>query len=207
MVSPHPYNRLHSQMANTELRHEQHVQGRQHVLISVEDAEANGIKDGDLVELYNDRGTVIAGARVTDQIMKGVASLEEGGWLQFDSKGRCNSGSINVITTSVAASGLSQATSANTCIASLRKCTDAESDNLAFEPPVIEVSEGLGLDIAALSLTARATELKGATLADMTPGEKLFYGRCTLCHVARERVISPSGNGAVSPIVCSHVLA
>lgn len=186
VVSPHPYNRLHSQMANTELRFEQHVQGRQHVLISVEDAEANGIKDGDLVELYNDRGTVIAGARVTDQIMAGVASLEEGGWLQFDSKGRCNSGSINVITTSVAASGLSQATSANTCIANLRKCVDPESENLAFEPPVIVESTGLGLDVAALGLVARATKLKGATLADMSPGEQLFYGRCTLCHVARE---------------------
>ncbi|MCQ9615764.1 molybdopterin-dependent oxidoreductase [Paenalcaligenes niemegkensis] len=186
VVSPHPYNRLHSQMANTELRFEQHVQGRQHVLISVEDAEANGIKDGELVELYNKRGTVIAGARVTDQIMKGVASLEEGGWLQFDAKGRCNSGSINVITTSIAASGLSQATSANTCVASLRKCTDPESDNLAFEPPVIEESNGLGLDVAAMSLVARTNELKGATMADMTPGEKLFYGRCTLCHVARE---------------------
>lgn len=186
VVSPHPYNRLHSQMANTEVRNIEHVQGRQHVLISIEDAEANGIADGDLVELYNDRGTVICGARVTDQIMKGVVSLEEGGWIQLDSKGRCNSGSINMITTSVAASSLSQATSANTCIASLRKCTDPESENLAFEPPAIEKAGDLGIDVAALNLIARAQELKGATLADMSPGEQLFYGRCTLCHVARE---------------------
>lgn len=186
VVSPHPYNRLHSQMANTELRHEQHIQGRQHVLISVEDAQANGINDGDLVELYNERGTVICGARVTDQIMKGVASLEEGGWIQLDGKGRCNSGSINMITPSIAASGLSQATSANTCLASVRKCTDPESENLAFEPPAIIEGGELGLDVKAMNLAARAYELRGATLADMSPGEQLFYGRCTLCHVARE---------------------
>ncbi len=186
VVSPHPYYRLHSQMANTKVRNEEHVQGRQHVLISVEDAEEQGIADGDLVELYNDRGTVICGARVTDKIMKGVASLEEGGWIQLDSQGRCNSGSINMITTSIASSGLSQATSANTCIAGLRKCTDAESENKAFEPPVIEKSDGLGLDIEDMDLVGRAQELKGAAMADMTQGEQLFYGRCTLCHVARE---------------------
>lgn len=186
VVSPHPFNRLHSQMANTDLRFEEHVQGRQHVLISPDDAEANGIKDGDLVELFNERGATIAGARVTEQIMKGVVSLEEGGWVQFDSKGRCNSGSINVITTSIAASGLSQATSANTCIANLRKCEDPESENLAFEPPVIEQAGDLGLDVAAMKLAERAQALKGATLGSMTTGEKLFYGRCTLCHVARE---------------------
>ncbi|PLC53012.1 trimethylamine-N-oxide reductase [Pollutimonas nitritireducens] len=186
VVSPHPFNRLHSQMANTDLRNEQHIQGRQHVLVSLEDAKANGIKDGDLVELFNERGAVIAGARVTEQIMKGVVSLEEGGWVQFDSKGRCNSGSINVITTSVPASGLSQATSANTCVASLKKCIDPESENRAFEPPAIEQNKGIALDIASMNLATRAQNLKGATLGSMSPGEKLFYGRCTLCHVARE---------------------
>jgi len=187
VVSPHPFNRLHSQMANTELRHEEHVQGRQHVLISIEDAQANGIEEGDLVELFNDRGITIAGARVTDQIMQGVASLEEGGWVQFDSKGRCNSGSINVITTSLAASGLSQATSANTCLAGLRKCIDPESENLAFEPPEIEEApQDLLIDAASMNLMARAQAVKGATMGSMGPGEKLFYGRCTLCHVAKE---------------------
>lgn len=186
VVSPHPFNRLHSQMANTDVRLEEHIQGRQHVLISVEDAKEFGISDGDLVELYNDRGTVICGARVTDQIMKGVASLEEGGWIQLDSKGRCNSGSINMITTSIPASGLSQATSANTCLAFLRKCTDAESENLAFEPPAITEAAQVKLDVAAMNLGPRAHALRGATLAELSPGEKLFYGRCTLCHVARE---------------------
>jgi trimethylamine-N-oxide reductase (cytochrome c) len=186
VVSPHPFNRLHSQMANSALRNEEHIQGRQHVLISVEDARANGIRDGDLVELSNERGTVIAGARVTDQIMEGVASLEEGGWLQFDSKGRCNSGSINVITTSIAASGLSQATSANTCLATLRKCTDPESENLAFEPPLIEEPTRPAVDVKSLNFAKRAAALKGATLGALSEGERLFYGRCTLCHIARE---------------------
>src|SRR5690606_39453329 len=58
--------------------------------------------------------------------------------------------------------------------------------NLAFEPPAIIEGGELGLDGKAMNLAARAYELRGATLADMSPGEQLFYGRCTLCHAARE---------------------
>jgi trimethylamine-N-oxide reductase (cytochrome c) len=186
VLNPHPFNRLHSQMANADIRKYDNVQGRQHVRISVEDAAANGIKDGDLVELHNDRGALIAGARVTDKIMKGVVSLEEGNWVQFDSRGRCNSGSINVLTTSIASSGLSQATSANTCIASLKECDDAESENRAFEPPIIERGKELALNFGTVSFSERATRLRGKRLARMSAGERLFYERCTLCHVPQE---------------------
>lgn len=185
VVSPHPRMRIHSQMAQSDTRKYENVKGRQHVRISVEDAQANGIKDGDLVELYNDRGAVIAGAVVSDKIMKGVASLEEGNWVQFDSKGRCNNGSINTITTSIASSDLSQATSANTCIASLKKCIDAEEVVLAYEPPARHETAA-NIDIAALKLQQRAMGLRSESLSGMTPGEKLFYERCTVCHVPRE---------------------
>jgi len=185
VLSPHPRMRVHSQMANANVREYENVQGRQHVRISVEDARANGIKDGDLVELYNDRGTVIAGAQVSDLIMHGVVSLEEGNWMQLDSKGRCNSGSINMLTASKACSDLSQATSANTCIANLRKCTDAESENRAYEPPMIEQNASR-IEFPPEHFAARAAAIRNATLAHMTPGEKLFYERCTVCHVAHE---------------------
>jgi len=185
VVSPHPYMRLHSQMANADIRKYENVRGRQHLLISPEDAKANGIKDGDLVELGNSRGKLIAGAVVTDKIMKGVVSLEEGNWIQLDSKGRCNSGSINMITTSKACSTLSQATSANSCIADIKKCTDAESENLAFVPPTAAMSV-YTIDIPAMRLIERANNVRHAAVADLSPGEKLFYERCTLCHVPRE---------------------
>ncbi len=185
VVSPHPFMRLHSQMANADIRKYQNVRGRQHVLISLEDAAEKGIKNGDLVELGNERGRLIAGAVVTDKIMKGVVSLEEGNWLQLDSKGRCNSGAINMLTTSKASSTLSQATSANTCIADLKKCIDAESENLAFEPPHEEMNV-FAIDIDAMNLIDRSIAVRHTAVADLSPGEKLFYERCTLCHVPRE---------------------
>src|SRR5690625_5018170 len=76
VVSPHPYMRLHSQMAYADIRDILNVQGREFVLISKQDADERGIQDGDLVEVYNDRGALIAGARVSDKIRPGVSSID-----------------------------------------------------------------------------------------------------------------------------------
>ncbi|HCQ65248.1 MAG TPA: trimethylamine-N-oxide reductase [Rhodobacteraceae bacterium] len=187
VVSPHPWFRLHSQMDQSEkLRALYKVQGREPVRISTEDAASRGIEDGDLVELFNDRGTVIAGAVVSDDIMPGVVSIYEGAWPSLDSKGRCNSGLVNFLTSTQPSSGLAQATTANTVLVEMRKCEDPEGPNMAYEKPAIiddmdlaEIDEDkLGLD--------RLEELTAALYADMTPGEKMFFERCTVCHAPRE---------------------
>lgn len=187
VVSPHPYYRLHSQMNNAEpVRKLYTVQTREPLLINAEDAKARGIADGDLVELYNKRGSVIVGARVSDNIMPGVVSLQEGAWPQLDSKGRCNNGLVNFITSSRRTSGLSQAATANTCLASLRKCTDADpGGSKAFEPPKIINKTDLKIDTAFYGL-ARAEALREKATASLTPGEKLYYQRCTVCHGPRD---------------------
>ncbi|QFT33205.1 Dimethyl sulfoxide/trimethylamine N-oxide reductase precursor [Labrenzia sp. THAF82] len=184
VVSPHPFNRIHSQFAQSDLRHELNVQDREFLLINSEDAAERGIEDGDLVELHNERGALIAGARVSDNIMRGVASLYEGAWLSFDSKGRCNSGAINILTSSRASSGLSQATTANTCIAKMRKATDVDGPNQAYEPPKTTI-DVVSLDTSGFGLE-RADNLQETFTANMEPGEKLFYEYCTLCHVPQD---------------------
>ncbi|MUI54758.1 molybdopterin-dependent oxidoreductase [Aliivibrio fischeri] len=184
VVSPHPYMRLHSQLANTEVRKYESVQGRQYVLINDMDAQKHGIRSGQLVEIYNERGRVIAGAKVSDQIMPGVISLEEGAWLQFDSQGRCNSGSINVLTSSQACSDLSQANSANTCLAYIQRCRDPESSNLAFEPPrTVTVDNDIRVDKVNTTLGKVNTS---SSETKQSVGEVLFYQRCTMCHSAKD---------------------
>ena len=186
VVSPHPYWRLHSQMNNSEtLRKRYTVQTREPLTLSPEDAKAHGIQDGDLVELYNERGAVVVGARVSDKIMPGVVSLYEGAWPQLDSKGRCNNGLINFLTSSRQASGLTQATTANTCIASIRKCTDADPGGTrAFQPPKIARSD-VRFDEKFFG-TDRAFALREKATASLTPAEKIFYQRCTVCHGPRD---------------------
>ncbi|WP_127115152.1 molybdopterin-dependent oxidoreductase [Shimia sediminis] len=187
VVSPHPWFRLHSQMDQSKtLRDLYKVQGREPVRINAQDAAKRGIEDGDLVELYNDRGTVIAGAVVSDDIMPGVVSIYEGCWPSLDSKGRCNSGLVNFITSTQRASGLSEATSANTTLIEMRKCEDPEGPNLAYEKPAI-ISDMVisSIDDEKLGLD-RLGDLTEALYADMTPGEQMFFERCTVCHAPRE---------------------
>ncbi|MCR9085707.1 MAG: molybdopterin-dependent oxidoreductase [Rhodobacteraceae bacterium] len=185
VVSPHPYNRIHSQFAQADLRDELNIQDREFLRISPEDAQARGIADGELVELYNNRGSVIVGARVDDGIMPGVVSLYEGAWLSFDRKGRCNSGAINILTSSRPSSGLSQATTANSCLARLRKAEGVDGPNLAYQAPNFTDDEQLALDPALFGLE-RAQDVASEFMANMDPGEKIFYERCTLCHIPRD---------------------
>ncbi|NDR55707.1 molybdopterin-dependent oxidoreductase [Aliiruegeria sabulilitoris] len=187
VVSPHPWFRLHSQMDQSEsLRALYKVQGREPVRISTEDAASRGIEDGDLVELYNDRGTVIAGAVVSDDIMPGVVSIYEGAWPSLDSKGRCNSGLVNFLTSTQPSSGLAQATTANTVLVEMRKCEDPEGPNRAYEKPaIIDNMEIAAIDDDKLGLD-RLYDLTEKLYADMGPGEKMFFERCTVCHAPRE---------------------
>ncbi|TET57509.1 MAG: dehydrogenase [Dehalococcoidia bacterium] len=42
------------------------------------EAEKRGIKNGDVISIYNDRGTVLAGASITERIMPGVVYIDHG---------------------------------------------------------------------------------------------------------------------------------
>lgn len=81
LQSCHPDKRLHSQMCESEeFRATYAVQGREPVYINPIDAKAKGIKDGDLVRVFNGRGQLLAGAVLTDSYPRGVIRIEEGAW-------------------------------------------------------------------------------------------------------------------------------
>lgn len=66
--------------------------------INPTDAAARGIADGNMVEVFNDRGIIRIPAKVTARIMRGVTSLSQGGWFTPDENGVDTRGSINVLT-------------------------------------------------------------------------------------------------------------
>jgi anaerobic dimethyl sulfoxide reductase subunit A len=70
----------------------------QAVLINGQDARARGIRDGDSVRVFNDRGEMIIPACVTERLMPGVALLPAGAWYSPDEKGMDRGGCANVLT-------------------------------------------------------------------------------------------------------------
>ena len=62
------------------------------------DAEKREISDGDLVDIYNERGRVRIPAVITERIIEGVVAMTQGGWYTPDQNGTDIRGSINVLT-------------------------------------------------------------------------------------------------------------
>ena len=46
--------------------------------INPADAAAYGIQDGDIVKVFNDRGTILTGARISERIVKGSVMVHKG---------------------------------------------------------------------------------------------------------------------------------
>ena len=62
------------------------------------DAEARGIKGGDMLRVWNDRGETRVPARLALRIMPGVTALAEGAWYMPGKDGVDRGGSFNVLT-------------------------------------------------------------------------------------------------------------
>ncbi|MFM2589395.1 trimethylamine-N-oxide reductase TorA [Vibrio sp. TBV020] len=140
LQSCHPDKRLHSQMCESEeFRATYAVQGREPVYINPTDAKAKGIKDGDLVRVFNDRGQLLAGAVLTDSYPRGVIRIEEGAWygpLNEKEGAICTYGDPNTLTMDIGSSELAQATSANTCIVDFEKFTGKVPPVTSFGGPI-----------------------------------------------------------------------
>ncbi|EGU38170.1 hypothetical protein VII00023_19579 [Vibrio ichthyoenteri ATCC 700023] len=140
LQSCHPDKRLHSQMCESdEFRATYTVQGREPVYINPLDAKAKGIKDGDLVRVFNDRGQLMAGAVLTDSYPRGVIRIEEGAWygpLSEKVGAICTYGDPNTLTLDIGSSELAQATSANTCIVDFEKFKGKVPPVTSFGGPI-----------------------------------------------------------------------
>lgn len=73
------------------------------------DADTRQIRQGDMVEVFNDRGRVRIEAKVTEHIVEGCVALSEGAWYTPDRNGVDTRGSINVLTMTHKATPLAKA--------------------------------------------------------------------------------------------------
>ncbi|MGS0682334.1 trimethylamine-N-oxide reductase TorA [Shewanella sp. 125m-7] len=148
LQSCHPDKRLHSQMCeSTEYRETYTVQGREPVYLNPEDAKQRGIKSGDIVRVFNDRGQLIAGAVVSDKFPEGVIRIQEGAWYgpvgkDGSKEGGAEIGALdsygdpNTLTLDIGTSKLAQACSAYTCLVDYEKYQGKVPAVSSFSGPV-----------------------------------------------------------------------
>ena len=77
------------------------VAGREAVAINPEDAKRRGITEGDVLRVYNARGSCLAGAVLTDAVRPGVLRLSCGAWYdpaESDDNAICVHGNANILT-------------------------------------------------------------------------------------------------------------
>jgi anaerobic selenocysteine-containing dehydrogenase len=88
IVSPKSHGFLNSCYANMEQKIQ--GQGEQFVLINAFDANDRGIKSGDKIRVFNDRGAFEGAAKITDDVNPGLIVATLGYWRQLN-KGTVNS--------------------------------------------------------------------------------------------------------------------
>ncbi len=78
IVSPKPHAFLNSQYGNAQDK--QRIQGEQRVSLHPDDAAQRGIVTGDLVQVFNDRGTFQGPAQLDDALIPGLVMANVGHW-------------------------------------------------------------------------------------------------------------------------------
>jgi len=127
LLTDQPFTKLHSQLDHAAYSGSNKIAGREPIMVSRHDARARQLVDGDVVRVFNARGTCLAAVRVSDDLMPGVVKLSTGAWFDpshWRAQGPQNvekHGNPNVLTVDMPASGLSQGCMAQTCLVEIAK--------------------------------------------------------------------------------------
>ena len=145
LISNQPATKLHSQLDSGSYSRSCKIRGREPVQINTGDASERDLVEGDIVRVYNDRGSCLAGVRITDDIMKGVVQMSTGAWfdpIMTEEFGLiCQHGNPNVLTRDKGTSDLAQGPTAHTCLVEVEKFQGELPAIKAFDPPAI-ISRG-----------------------------------------------------------------
>lgn len=95
VIGPHYMPRVHSTHDNNDWLSEAFPQ---RIFINPLDAKHRGIKNGDQVKVYNERGALVLPCRHTKRILPGVISIPQGAWWKPDKNGIDFGGSVNILT-------------------------------------------------------------------------------------------------------------
>ena len=140
LIANQPATRLHSQLDFGATSQAAKIDGREPVRLNPADAAARGIKDGDVVRLWNERGQCLAGAVLSQALRPGVAQIATGAWydpedLTVDNP-LCVHGNPNVLTRDIGTSRLAQGCAGQLCRIELERWDGKLPAIRAYDPPV-----------------------------------------------------------------------
>ncbi len=152
LLSSQPRTRLHSQYDHGSVSRRTKVQNREPLWLHPLDAAARGVSEGSIVKVFNDRGAILAGVHLSEDIRPGVVQMSTGAW--YDPQDPCIAGSLdkhgnpNVLTEDIGSSRLGQGCSAQSCWVEITPWHEALPEVTAFQPPQFvefqgEAAEGL----------------------------------------------------------------
>ncbi|HEX9782204.1 MAG TPA: molybdopterin dinucleotide binding domain-containing protein, partial [Opitutaceae bacterium] len=143
LLTTQPSTRLHGQMDMGRVSQKSKVAGREPMRINPEDAARRGIRDGDVVRVFNERGATLVGAVLNEDIRPGVIQISTGAWYDPQEPGVIGSldkhGNPNVLTLDKGTSRLAQGPSAQTTLVEVEKYVGELPEITAFEPPLVSV--------------------------------------------------------------------
>ena len=144
LISNQPKNRLHGQMDNGSFSLSSKIKGREPALLHPKAASERGIENGDIIKIFNDRGAILAGASLSNDIRKGVIRVHTGAWFDPIKPGVPGSldkhGNPNVLTLDRGTSRLSQGPSSHSTLVEISKFTEELPEITAFQTPDIKES-------------------------------------------------------------------
>ena len=141
LIANQPKTRLHSQLDGGATSQQSKVQGREPIRMHPDDASARGLAAGDIVRVFNDRGSCLAGLVLDEGLRTEVVQLSTGAWYDpidpADPDAMCVHGNPNVLTDDVGTSSLARGCTGAHVLVQVEKFTDTVPPIRALEPPPI----------------------------------------------------------------------
>ncbi|KXW70538.1 biotin transporter BioY [Mycolicibacterium phlei DSM 43072] len=141
LLANQPATRLHGQLDAGAVSQASKVRGREPIRMHPQDAAARGLRDGDVVRVFNDRGACLAGLVVDDRLRPRVVQLSTGAWYDpadpADPDAMCVHGNPNVLTDDVGTSKLAHGCTGAHVLVQVEKFNGEPPPVRAHEPPPI----------------------------------------------------------------------
>ncbi|MFM9105439.1 MAG: molybdopterin-dependent oxidoreductase, partial [Chloroflexota bacterium] len=139
LVANNPRTRLHSQLDCGDFSRSSKIRDREPARLNPDDAARRGIRGGDVIRVFNDRGSCLAGAVLDDAVRPGVIQLSTGAWYDpldpADPGSMCVHGNPNVLTSDDGDYRLSQGCSGQHALVEAEPWTAPLPPVRAFLPP------------------------------------------------------------------------